>query len=138
MENRQNARQPEPLRGEARPAATQAQASSRIAACRDMLERGQIVERVMGQTVAPDAELAMLLYIYLAEAGGREPYLWEVCTATSTPISTAHRKLGRLTEQSLLARTMIATDRRRIGLRLTPKAQELVDRLLDRIVDHGP
>lgn len=114
-----------------------AQRKRRLAMCSQMLAREEIIERIMGSHITPDAELGMLLYIYSTEQTGREPYLWEVCTATSVPLSTAHRKLTTLTGEGIIVRSPMMADRRRIGLLLTPVARELIETLLDRLIDQG-
>lgn len=117
------------------PGAAAVRQSRRMGVCRAMLVRKTIIERMIGDVVSARADLAMLLYVYLAELEGREPYLYEVCTMTNIPLSTAHRKVARLVEENILHRSPMVVDRRRVGLRLTVSTRDLIERLLDRLTE---
>jgi DNA-binding MarR family transcriptional regulator len=81
----------------------------------------------------------MLLDLYMAHHEQREVYLWPLCMAANTPLSTAHRKIGEMERRGLVVRDMTARDRRRIGVRMTDEGLSKITSLLDRIdaICHG-
>jgi DNA-binding MarR family transcriptional regulator len=98
----------------------------------------RMVEKALGGRLAAAPELSMLLDLYLAGLERRETCLWEVCNATSVPIATAHRKIGRLIDLGLVVRTGPSRDHRRIALELTPTGRDTLDALMDRLSQGFP
>ena len=105
----------------------------RIALCRSVIDIRKAVGDSLGFALCPSPIWDMLLDLFLAHHEGRDVYLWPLCMAANTPLSTAHRKINEMERQGLLVRTAAARDRRRIGVAISAQGLATVTSLLDRI-----
>jgi hypothetical protein len=107
----------------------------RITMCRALIQIRKVVGASLGFGLCPSPIWDMLLDLYLAHHERREVYLWPLCMAANTPLSTAHRKIAEMERRSLLVRETTAHDRRRISVRMTDEGLSKVTKLLERIDD---
>lgn len=110
-----------------------ATADRRARTCIAIVQQFRTIEKAIGARLAATPELSMLLDLYLAGMAGRETCLWEVCNATTVPLATAHRKIGRLVDLGLVVRQGPSRDHRRIGLELSATGKAILDGLMDRM-----
>lgn len=109
------------------------EASLRRELCRSLIRERKVIDRRTAKRFHANADFAMLLSIYLADAEGRDTYQCEVAQAATIASSTAHRKLGDMVERGILARKRTAIDRRRVCLVLAPETRTMLETLLDQI-----
>jgi predicted transcriptional regulator len=105
----------------------------RILLCRALIQIRKAVGDSLGYALCSSPVWDMLLDLYLAEQEHRDVYLWPLCIAANTPLSTAHRRISEMEKLELLVRHAGNRDRRRIGVRLTEKGAQTVTSLLDRV-----
>lgn len=105
----------------------------RIVLCRMLIEIRRAVGDSLGFALCPNPVWDMLLDLYVAHHEQRDLYLWPLCIAANTPLSTAHRKITEMEKQGLLVRTLHDRDRRRVRVRLTTPSMATIAALLDRI-----
>jgi hypothetical protein len=105
----------------------------RITMCRALIQIRKVVGDSLGFGLCPSPIWDMLLDLYLAHHERREVYLWPLCMAANTPLSTAHRKIGEMERHGLVVRDLSARDRRRIGIKMSEEGLSTISRLLDRI-----
>ena len=112
----------------------------RVTLCRALIQIRRAIGDSLGFTLCPNPIWDMLLDLYVAQHEARDVYLWPLCMAANTPLSTAHRKIGEMEKQGLLARAISGRDRRRIGIKLTDQGMTTITALLDRIdmICHAP
>jgi len=113
--------------------------ADRIACCRRIMRQGALIEAILGEAFRQNSTITMMLDIYACELEDRPAYLWQVCMATTVPVSTAYRRLEALHQSGLIERHVADRDHRRILLRVTPMGRDRINRLLDRFVEaHHP
>lgn len=105
--------------------------AARLSMCRRLIWQERCIDRVLAKHITLQADLAMLLDLYVAPRDGREAYIWEVCAVTSVPVSTASRRLRSLIASDFVRSEKGSRDRRRVTLCLTLKGKALLDRLFD-------
>lgn len=105
----------------------------RIVLCRMLIQIRKAVGDSLGFTLCPNPVWDMLLDLYVAHHEQRDLYLWPLCIAANTPLSTAHRKITEMEKKGLLVRTLHDRDRRRVRVRLTTQSMVTIAALLDRI-----
>lgn len=101
--------------------------------CRSLIRERTVIDRRTIKRFHANADFAMLLSVYLAEAEGRETYQCEVAQAATIASSTAHRKLGDMVRRGILARKRTIIDRRRVCLILAAETRTMLETLLDHI-----
>jgi len=101
--------------------------------CRSLIQERQVIDRRTAKRFHANADFAMLLSVYLAEAEGRDTYQCEVAQAATIAPSTAHRKLGDMVRRGILARKGTVVDRRRVCLVLGAEARTMLETVLDHI-----
>jgi DNA-binding MarR family transcriptional regulator len=102
-----------------------------------ILAQDQIIDRETGHVLSGRLEFDILLALYLAEHQGSSPCLSDICSATSAPFSTAHRKITGMIDRGLLRRSPPSSDRRRAVVQLGAGAKALVERTLGHLVERG-
>ena len=109
--------------------------ADRIAWCRSIIRQGAMIETILGEGFRQNSAVTMLLDLYACELEERPAYLWQVCMATTVPVSTAYRRLEALHRIGLIERHVADRDHRRIILRLTWTGRDRIDHLLRAFED---
>jgi DNA-binding MarR family transcriptional regulator len=90
--------------------------------------------RNLGGTLFSDPAWSILLDAYASDLDGRRISVSDVCIASAVPHTTALRWLKALEDQGLMKRENDPRDRRRAFVTLTAKAQTVLERLIDEVV----
>lgn len=110
-------------------------ANMRIDICKRLVAMRKIVGVALGYSLCPNPVWDMLLDLYLADYDDRDVFMLSLCGAANIPSSTAQRKIVEMERAGWLRRESTDSDRRCIGVRLTPEGTELVNSLLDGMLD---
>ncbi len=108
--------------------------SRRRRAVRLILGVREIRNRNLGGNLFSDPAWSILLDAYASDLDGRRISVSDVCIASGVPNTTALRWLKALEDQGLMKRENDARDRRRAFVSLTPKAQTVLERLIDEVI----
>lgn len=101
------------------------------------LKARRLREEMFGPEMFADPAWDILLDLYTAEAKGQSVQISSLAIAARVPHSTAIRWAKIMTRSGFLVREKDPSDARRIHVRLSPKARELMENYLARLSRQG-
>lgn len=108
-------------------------ADQRLALCRALILERTLVTEIAGAVLCANPIWDMLLDLYVADREGRLLYIWPLSVAGRIPISSAHRKVELMVQKGMAIRTVDQSDRRRVGIQLSPSFRPVLEGLFDRL-----
>ncbi|CCA93246.1 conserved hypothetical protein [Novosphingobium sp. PP1Y] len=101
------------------------------------LKARRLREEMFGSEMFAEPAWDILLDLYTAEAKGESVQISSLAVAARVPHSTAIRWAKNMTRSGFLVRERDPTDARRVHIRLSPWAKELMENYLARLIGHG-
>lgn len=108
----------------------------RLALCRTLILERKLVTQIIGPSHCASPVWDMLLDLYVADREGRSLYIWPLSVAGNVPISSAHRKIDAMVQGGMVIRSTDESDRRRVGIQLSPSFRLALESLFDRLAEH--
>lgn len=106
-----------------------------IAMCKTLVHQRRIIATALGLPLVENPNLDILIELYLAQAEGRQVFVWSLCAAANAAYSTAHRKLKELATAGIILQRADSRDRRRVEIVLTEPGLAIMRDMVTQMIN---